>query len=113
AAQRERTRVHHEERRGLSSAALHRAALSGLAREDWTAATEQLQAVLTLEPTHTEAQARLHEVRQQQELATWYATGQQHCDAGQWQAARAALRPGHGPGWYDKDRVTRHDTPPR
>ena len=37
--------------------------------------------MLSLEPTHAEAQARLHEVRQQQELATWYATGQQHYDA--------------------------------
>ena len=73
-AQRELARVRDEEQRRLSSAALYREAQTALAREDWTAATEQLQAVLTLEPTHAEAQARLHEVRQQQELATWYAT---------------------------------------
>ena len=48
--------------------------------------------MLTLEPTHAEAQARLHEVRQQQELATWYATGQQHYDASQWQEAPEAFR---------------------
>ena len=48
--------------------------------------------MLSLEPTHAEAQARLHEVRQQQELATWYATGQQHYDAGQWQAALEDFR---------------------
>ena len=48
--------------------------------------------MLTLEPTHAEAQARLHEVRQQQELATWYATGQQHYDVGQWQEALEAFR---------------------
>ena len=48
--------------------------------------------MLSLEPTHAEAQARLAEVRQQQELATWYATGQQHYDAGQWQAALEDFR---------------------
>ena len=47
--------------------------------------------MLSLEPTHAEAQARLHEV-QQQELATWYTTGQQHYDAGQWQAALEDFR---------------------
>ena len=80
-AQRELARVRDEERRALRIAALYREAQTALAKEDWTAATEQLQAVLRLEPTHAEAQARLHEVRQQQELATWYATGQQHYDA--------------------------------
>ena len=68
-------------RRGLRIAALYREAQTALAKEDWAVAAEQLQAVLRLEPTHAEAQARLHEVRQQQELATWYATGQQHYDA--------------------------------
>ena len=91
-AQRELARGRDEEQRRLRLAALYREAQTALAREDWTAATEQLQAVLTLEPTHAEAQARLHEVRQQQELATWYATGQQYCDAGQWQAALEAFR---------------------
>jgi hypothetical protein len=84
--------VSNEERRVLRIAVLYREAQTALAREDWTAATEQLQAVLSLEPTHAEAQARLHEVRQQQELATWYATGQQHYDAGQWQAALEDFR---------------------
>ena len=67
-AQRELARVRDEERRR------HRvprciARQTALAREEWAAAMEQLQAVLRLEPTHAEAQARLHEVRQQQELA--------------------------------------------
>src|SRR5262249_57511280 len=61
-------------------------------RGGWTVAREQLQAGLRLEPTHAEAQARLHEDREQQELARWYATGQQHYDAGQWQAALEAFR---------------------
>ena len=91
-AQRELARGRDEEQRRLRLAALYREAQTALAGEDWTAATEQLQAVLSLEPTHAEAQARLHEVRQQQELATWYATGQQYCDAGQWQAALEAFR---------------------
>jgi outer membrane protein assembly factor BamD (BamD/ComL family)/Tol biopolymer transport system component len=91
-AQRELARVRDEEERRLRSAALYREAQTALAREEWTAATEQLQAVLNLEPTHAEAQIRLHEVRQQQELATWYATGQQHYDAGQWQAALEDFR---------------------
>ena len=90
-AQRELARVRDEEQRRLRIAALYREAQTALAGEDWTAAAEQLQAVLTLEPTHAEAQARLHEV-QQQELATWYATGQQHYDAGQWQEALEAFR---------------------
>ena len=77
-AQRELARGRDEEQRRAQSAALYREAQTALAGEDWAAAIEQLQAVLTLEPTHAEAQARLHEVRQQQELATWYATGQQH-----------------------------------
>jgi WD40 repeat protein len=91
-AQRELARVRDEERRRAQSAALYREAQTALAREEWAVATERLQAVLTLEPTHAEAQVRLHEVRQQQELATWYATGQQHYDAGQWQAALEAFR---------------------
>ena len=91
-AQRELARVRDEERRRAQSAALYREAQTALASEDWAAATEQLQAVLRLEPTHAEAQDRLHEVRQQQELATWYATGQQHYAAGQWQAALEAFR---------------------
>ena len=91
-AQRELARVRDEERRRAQSAALYREAQTALAKEDWTAATEQLQAVLRLEPTHAEAQARLHEVRQQQELAAWYATGRQHYDAGQWQVALEDFR---------------------
>ena len=47
--------------RRVQSAALYREAQTALAGEEWAAAIEQLQAVLTLEPTHAEAQARLAE----------------------------------------------------
>src|SRR5678815_606045 len=91
-AQRELARGRDEEQRRLRIAALYREAQTALAGEEWTVAIEQLQALLRLEPTHAEAQARLAEARQQQELATWYATGQQHYDAGQWQAALEDFR---------------------
>ena len=95
-AQRELARGRDEEQRRLRIAALYREAQTALAGEDWTVAIEQLQAVLTLEPTHAEAQARLAEVRQQQELATWYATGQQHYTAGRWSEAPGVLPAGTG-----------------
>src|SRR4029450_8910095 len=88
-AQRELARERDEERRLAQRGALHRGAQTARAGEDGTAATEQLQAVLSLEPTHAEAQDRLYEVRQQQELATWYATGPQDCAACPGQAAPA------------------------
>src|SRR5262249_61335720 len=50
-AQRELARVHDEERRRLRITALYREAQTALAKEDWTAATEQLQAGLSLETT--------------------------------------------------------------
>src|SRR5438067_8512156 len=90
--QSELAQVRAEEQRRARSAALYREAQTALAGEEWAAAIEQLQALLRLEPTHAEAQARLAEARQQQELATWYATGQQHYDAGQWQEALEAFR---------------------
>src|SRR5438034_1197270 len=86
------TRLCDDERRVLRIAALYREAQTALAREEWAVATEQLQAVLSLEPTHAEAQDRLDRESVEQGQAAGYGRGQQHYEAGQWQAALEDFR---------------------
>ncbi len=62
-------RVSEEKRRSARVGALYREAQAAMAGEDWAAAAEKLQALLTLDPAHAEAAARLDQARRQQARA--------------------------------------------
>jgi len=81
------TPVDSDERR-TRIATLYREAEAAIAEENWAVAIAQLQALLALEPNHTEAAAWL-KLAQQQFVTTLYALGRQHLEAGDWQAALA------------------------
>jgi len=85
-------RVSDEERRRAQIATLYREAQTAMAGGDWAAALEKLQALLTMDPAHTEAAARLSQARQQQNLATLYSRGRKHYEAGRWREALEYLR---------------------
>lgn len=85
-------RVSEEERKSTQVAILYREARAAMAREDWTTAIEKLQAVLALHPTHAEAMARLSQARKQQDLASLYARGRKHYEAGRWRQAMEYFR---------------------
>jgi sugar lactone lactonase YvrE len=76
-----------EERRRARIADLERGAQEALASEDWTTAIARLQALLEVDPAHAEASADLSRARQQQELATLYASGRKHVEARRWREA--------------------------
>ena len=65
----------------------YRHAQEALAREDWTEAIEYLEAVLSLDSTHSESLSKLNYARQQQELAQVYASGLAYLSKNRWQDA--------------------------
>jgi tetratricopeptide (TPR) repeat protein len=85
-------RVSDEKRRLAQVATLYREAQTAMADGDWAASIEKLQALLTLDPAHAEAAAKLSQARQQQNLATLYTRGRKHYEAGRWREALAYLR---------------------
>lgn len=70
----------------------YREALDAANREDWSAAVEQLQAVLDLNPSHAGAQEALGRAREQKELAELYAAGHEHLRGGRWHEALKSFR---------------------
>ena len=76
-----------EERRRARAADLEREAAEALDREDWPTAIARLQALLNLDPARSEASADLIRARQQQEMATLYASGRKHYAARRWREA--------------------------
>src|SRR5262245_27782250 len=74
-----------------------------MAWADWSVDMEKLQAPLYLYPTHAERHARLHELQSHPTRRSSDLTGQQHCDAGQWQAALEAFRRVQTRGGHYKD----------
>jgi hypothetical protein len=70
---------------------LYQAAQTAVAARDWSAATASWQAILAIDPGHVHAAAGVEHARNRQELATLYATGRAHLEAGRWQEAADAL----------------------
>ena len=66
-------------------------AQEALAKEDWAVAVEQLENVLRLDPSHSEARAELTRARGEQ-LAGYYAVGIAHMRAQRWREALESLR---------------------
>ncbi len=85
-------RMSPEERRKAKIAVLYRKAQAALEGEEWQIASELLQEVLALAPSHMEARASLRRLPEEQELAKLYLKGQEHYEAGQWQEALSCLR---------------------
>lgn len=72
---------------------LYRDAQDAITREDWASAAGKLEAVLRLDPMHSESRAALEEVRRQEYLAASYAVGTTAVRQGQWREALETLRP--------------------
>ena len=76
------------EQKQVQAAALYSEAEVAMAFEEWTIAIEKLEQALTIaEEFHADALALLRHAQQQQELATLYASGQKHYQAGEWPEA--------------------------
>ena len=81
-----------KEGRREKAGVLYSEAQAAMAREGWTTAIGKLEEVVGLEPADVAAAAALRQARQEQELATLYARGRAHFEAGRWQAAQDDLR---------------------
>ncbi len=88
-------RMSPEERRKAKIALLYRKAQTALDGEEWQTASELLQEVLALEPSHVEARTTLRRLPEEQELAKLYLKGQEHYEAGQGPEALSCLRRVH------------------
>jgi hypothetical protein len=84
--------VNEQERKQAQIAALYRQATTAMAKEEWAAAIEKLQAILAIDPNHAQAAADLSQARQQQDVADLYTRGRQDYKAGRWHEAREAFR---------------------
>lgn len=71
---------------------LYHKALVATEQEKWDTAVESLQTLLRLDPNQVEAQEKLKQIQQQQELDNLYTSGQNHSKAGRWGDAIAVLR---------------------
>jgi tetratricopeptide (TPR) repeat protein len=85
-------RMSPEERRKAKIAVLYRKAQAAVDGEEWQTASELLQEVLALEPSHVEARTTLRRLPEEQELAKLYLKGQEHYEAGQWPEALSCWR---------------------
>lgn len=61
--------------KGTQVRSLYQAAQEAMAKEDWTSAAETLEAVLQLDPTHSQSLTDLDHVRRQEYLASLYEEG--------------------------------------
>jgi outer membrane protein assembly factor BamD (BamD/ComL family) len=85
-------RMNSDERRKTKIAVLYRKAKAALDGEEWQAASELLEEVLALEPSHVEARTSLRRLPEEQELAKLYLKSQEHYEAGQWSETLSYLR---------------------
>jgi tetratricopeptide (TPR) repeat protein len=70
---------------------LYQAAQAAMSAQDWAGASASWQAILAIDPGHVHATAGLEQVGKQQELASLYAAGRSHFEAGRWQEALNVL----------------------
>jgi hypothetical protein len=96
-------RASEEERQQAQIAALFDEAQAAMTREAWQTAIEKLQALLALEPAHTEARAKLNQAQRERELASLYAKGREHYMAGRPREALEYLRRVRNMGGAYKD----------
>ena len=81
-----------EGQRKAEGTLLYRDAQAAVAAENWAAAIEKLQALLTLDPAHPEATALLGRARTRQDLAALYKKGRDEYEARHWREALEAFR---------------------
>lgn len=70
---------------------LYVAAQAAMSAQDWSTAAANWQAILEIDRGHVHATAGMQEIRKQQELASIYAVGRSHYEAGRWREAMETL----------------------